>query len=266
MKYLEDGSAVEVVAEIEAGVVVKTYYEDWSEDGEPHEFLGDNLTVVKRVFDNPPMAKMYKEFAELDRLVCETHKALEAARLDLLTVLKERDAFMKKAAQYPALKNIEDFIDGKITHYVRVNDGSVQILDRLKWVEDGRTYANNQQLLSLHGDSKGNLTWNLNKYSEPNSGGWTQVIPCLSKEDALSVAIPLALAALASAPDYHLEYRIVECKALGIEIPEEITRRLEAYRVKGILDEVDAAKKKVKECESRLLAVTAKGAGNANVT
>jgi len=43
------------------------------------------------------------------------------------------------------------------------------------------------KLLSLFGSSGGDLTWQINRYRD-GSGGWTEMTPCLSYEEAINVA------------------------------------------------------------------------------
>jgi len=177
-KYLADGRVVKFIAKVNAGVLVAqvldvgdgSYYTDT-----------DHPILVDRVFDEAPTEKYTDKIKHHQKRI----EALQQEKIELLQevahikkINKER---FEKYARYDQLKHIDDFIDGKITHYVFLNY-SPEIVELKDAV--GGYDKSSLKLLSLYGHSDGDLSWQLNQYRD-GSGGNDTVIPCLSHFEAL---------------------------------------------------------------------------------
>ncbi len=113
MPFLIDGEEVEVIETVASGVIVRRmlcYFDD-EEYGPPE--------LVPRVFDEAPTDKVAARIAELrleeESLVTRIAMLEQKAR-EQAAALTRFDKWKNLA---PALARIEDFLEGRITHYLR---------------------------------------------------------------------------------------------------------------------------------------------------
>ena len=182
-KYTVDGREVDVVQRLDNGhYLIYDVVEACDE-----EYQCSYPRTVDRLFDEPPAAK----FAEQINLLKVELKALrDEKRLlqaDLRDLNKKSVPQMNKFKRYEQLRYLEDFLDGKITHYMVVGSWDLKILTLKETISKYGRYPQQLRLLGLFGDAEGNLAWRLNEYQD-GSGSWTEVIPCKSYEDALEEA------------------------------------------------------------------------------
>ncbi len=180
-KYLESGQKVWVNRELkEGGFLVENMYENHNNDPDSYRPSYEQSYFVERVFDKAPAAIFDERIAILEKKI----KVLRAEELELRFSMREAadkdKALMEKFKQHKKLSLLENFIDGKITHYVEINYGG-KIID----FNDAKCQCDkkNLKLLTLFGDSEGDLTWRLGYYSD-GSGGSSAVTPCCSYEEA----------------------------------------------------------------------------------
>src|SRR5262249_25554574 len=88
---------------------------------------------------------------------------------------------------HEALKRLDDFLAGNITHAVRARYSGISIGTFAEVFEEGGRYDKGVKLLTLFGDKKCGLSWHLNDYRD-GSGSYTEIFPCTSLEDAKAVA------------------------------------------------------------------------------
>ena len=179
-KYLIDGRCVNLVQSLDNGkyLVENVYQEEYDE-----EFYIDSNSpyVVNEIFDEMPTAKYHKEIGALTETINKLNEAHRKASDSLREVEAEHKERMKKFKRYEALQRLEDFIDGKITHYAILNTYRPEIV---KFEDSKSEYSRDSlKLLTLFGDTKGNLEWYLNTYCD-GSGGNQIVMPCQSEEEA----------------------------------------------------------------------------------
>jgi hypothetical protein len=196
MKYLKNGKAVEVVSVLPdgQGFVVRDYFETFGDvDGEPILELDERVHIVKRVFDEAPTEKIHAEYEAAEKRLQEVINKISEARTELRIVEQERKAVLSKLEQMPALRRLEAWIDGKVTHFVTYNYGRVSVLkkDELKSGDEENRYRRGPEklkLLTLFGDTEGNLIWEANKYRD-GSGSWgLECWMCCSEEEAKKIA------------------------------------------------------------------------------
>ena len=179
MKYLHDGTAVEVLHKfgVDGFVVEQIGYSDPDSQWRAHPMF------VRKVFDDCPQQKRVKKLNSEIKALQERRRSIEFEVQAFETQHKDR---LKKYKGWAPLIHLENFLDGKITHYVLADGwfGDATICTKEEADKDDRIYRGSTRLLSLFGKSDGDLEWKLNRYSD-GSGGWSLVIPCLSYEDAL---------------------------------------------------------------------------------
>lgn len=195
--YNLQGDAAEAVTPFEQGWMVRPMYETFHGDEEGYE-LGPP-EFWKEVFTVVPIQKKCDEIAKLDETISE--KKAEIAQLSRTRneiVRMERDEkirFDRLSKRKSILQNIEDVLDGKITHYVKANISDwkdtkgmvVQITEAASERSGDEKYERELKLLALFGKSNGDLEYRLNQYSD-GTGGWYLAWPFRSQEDAESFA------------------------------------------------------------------------------
>lgn len=216
IKYLENGEQVEVVSQIDVGgFVVRGIFE--SEDDAPH--TGQPFYVAK-VFDAPPTAKLEARVSDLDRRISEKEQRLAEIRSEIVALESHNKDFINRCSKIAELKDLQAYLDGRITHYV-VCSYSPAIV---KFSETKSEYANNGELrlLSLFGDSKGHLTWRLNQYRD-GSGSSTDVYPCLSEEEAKEKLRDYLVSNFEGQLGYNgSKYFLEAAQKFGIELPTRL--------------------------------------------
>lgn len=220
-KYLLDGSAVEVLEVLGSGkLLVARLYETFGEEDEVSVDLSAPF-IVDRVFDNAPTRVLDERVGALEELI----RQLEVKRTDLSQRLRESEAVaaanLVKLKRHTSLSRLMDFIDGKITHYVEDDWALPRIIE----FKDSTTPNDDRErperrrlrLLSLFGNSKGDLQWDLAEYSD-GSGRATRVFPCCSYEEALEKVAEFFTKRFAENPRADVVER---AEKFGVSVPAE---------------------------------------------
>lgn len=218
-------------------------------DDEP-ETLG-NVETWPDAFLEPPRVLYDKTIEELtDKkagLLAEI-ASITARQANLQQEEKQRLARLK---QHEGLGLLEDFIDGKITHLVVDHYDDITIQSAAVESEDKRPAG--LRLLSLYGDTKGDLSWRVSAY-EGHHGGEKNIVPARSFEEARTIArarIDSQIAKLQAKPQawqarpWDLHKVISNSERFGIELPMEMQAAWQARKVED-------ARKAVQECEQKL--------------
>ncbi len=177
------GRAAVYVAVTGNGYIVEPIFEH--EDCEPS--YGKPETW-REVFSKPPVEKLHAEVAELERQA--NAQRVEMAELRQERAQMDRDFADRKVErmQFDQLKTLDDFIAGKITHFFVVEGYgermSIQTFDDFM-KETSERYGRKLRLLSLYGESNGELSWHVDRYSDGSGGSHGRCFPALSYEEAV---------------------------------------------------------------------------------
>ncbi len=151
----------------------------WSQFDDSLQFVAES-----ELYDEPPRGKVDAEIASRRVILKELNLAIRARR-DALNAFKEdSEAVKTRLKQHEALKHLDALLSGGITHYVS------QHYDwqppKITAIADARCEYNRDglKLLTLFGNSKGNLSFGLNKYCD-GAGSNATVIPCVARVDAI---------------------------------------------------------------------------------
>jgi hypothetical protein len=252
IKYLIDGSQVSVIEKTSSGYLVAGIYSG-EEYGEEIRMDTDPF-FAEHVFDEAPTQAFDNRILGLHDKIRE----LESKRDELLQMKRDSETESKRIldslARFDKLKLLLDFIDEKITHYVTEDYSGLSIIEFTDTVCDGDRNESNPsnrklKLLSLFGESNGDLQWKLSRYRD-GSGMYSDVFPCCSLEEAVLVLRERLLASLnIDRPnprtvevadkygiDIPVEYRDVVRKSLISNIEKQIadnaskTAQLEAQK------------------------------------
>lgn len=219
--YTRDGAKCSYVGTAEDKHIVRAFLE--YEDGEE---LGE-LSVVDAVCAKPPTEVLDAEVAELSKREADLRAEIYELEESKRRATHESKALLAKLKQHDVLKDIDAVIEGRFTHFVSKSYSGVKIVERDEALNDeSDRYRRSLRLLSLFGGSNGDLTWQINRYSD-GSGSWDFVWPCLSLDEARARALKLCeehYAAVRSKRD-HLNSSFLESAAkLGFPLPDDLSR------------------------------------------
>lgn len=146
----------------------------------------EGAAVWHEYFLSPPRDVIDKEIAMLqakaDGLRAEVQKLTREHAEAKKEIEKDLEARKARLARHEQLKHLDDFITKGVACYVLdVEYGHINIMDFKDTKSD--YHRDSFRLLSLFGDSKGQLDWKLNCYGD-GSGDDTVCFPCASKEQA----------------------------------------------------------------------------------
>jgi len=268
--WAEDGRKVYVTHITTEGYYVVEGMEAQVYGDEVYEERGSTW-VAARLYAQPPKPvideQIEKAKADLEA-VREKYREVTNAVYNAERENKDRFA---KLAKYKGLELLEDFIDGKVTHVVWTEyNGAIikTIEDALTYYEDGgygrpRT-ANGFKLVTLFGNSKGDLTWRVSQYRDGSGGSDQEIIPCRSYDDAVAKRNEVLRQRMQSMLDLYgkdkeRHYLIVNVadnfEQAGLDVP------VEAQEIVKTAKEVAAAKlkkhlaKQKQELEAKLAAL-----------
>lgn len=243
-------------------VVVKIYEND---DG--HTWGSDDA-IVDAVFASPPTQKLHAEVGDLEAKTNGLRDQINALRNELSVAEREHKARMAELTRLEPLKHLQDVLDGLITHFVVYPEmygggwyGKLEIQsseDAISCTNDYGRRTGELKLLSLFGDSKGNLAWRRNYYSDGSSSSWHVCEPFPSKEQAIARARELLQSRFEAkdTQDHHLKDLIENCDRYGFDVPDSVRARHLAY-LRGVYESaVTKAKESLAQAEALLLSVS----------
>jgi hypothetical protein len=183
--FLACGTQVEVVQAVSGGWIVRRLRFDSDGIGNP---VGDPY-FVEHVFNDPPTERLHEQVAQLTAEIAQLRTEKVAAKRALTDSENRHRERLEKLKQFDGLRLVEDFIEGKITHYAIWNErgGRMQILPFDEAKSDKSTWAEKPRLLMLYGDpSRKKFTWELSYYSSISAMS-EYVCPCTSYEQAVAL-------------------------------------------------------------------------------
>lgn len=266
--YLDDGREAEIVAALKDGsgyvVAPRLRYDpedldpDWDGCLDEDGWLSEALEKVSRVHSVPPVDAYVAEVAGLRREIDEERDRLAAIRTEIGSAMEERRGLARKLADVPGLKHLDDFLEGKMTHFAVLGFGAFKVLTKDAFLrEEGRRIE--FRALSLFGDVEaGAVRWMRNQYKD-GSGSWTECVPCLSWDEARTV-VAERLRDLFAAPVGNNSrcnqwcLAIPPAKEFAVEIPEHVLDHVAAERTKEAEREVETAQAQLDVAMTKLRA------------
>jgi len=212
------------------------YAQVWGEDDETYD--GELRIVAESALHNsPPSQKLQAHIAELCNIRNELLAEIGTLRQELKSFESEANDRLAKLKQHKSLKLLEDYLAGRITHYVEIRSYGPPAIIALKdtTVDEGWSYREKLKLLSLFGRSDGNLEWGLNRYSD-GSGCDSNVFPCTSYHEAIEVTKRLFAehekSALTTENRFSHEW-VSQAEKYGITLTPEYLSRLEEEKTEN---------------------------------
>lgn len=228
--YTQHGNKAKYITAADQKHVIQ-YYATSEDDEDGEEFL-DRVVIVSDVYANPPVQVRDATVAELDAKIYALKQQLRGFETDIRQKQAEMKGLMERLSSVPALRNLEAFIEGKMTHFVVKRFSSIEILTKDQALDDNDCYDKGVKLLSLFGTSKGNMSWKLNQYKD-GSGTWTEVYPATSLEDAKAQAADLlneAWEEVRSGSTAYLTTHVKSAAEIGLPIPDDIAAMVKKVR------------------------------------
>lgn len=222
-----------VVSGMNAAVWGEEVYEERGET-----WIERDLTATPpvEIFDEDIKARTEK-IAELRN----KHSELTASVANAEKEVKDRLAKLQK---FNGLENLEAFIDGRVTHVVIDGWSEIKVMgiDALDYTETdswshGRL-SKGIKLVVLFGNSKGDLTWNVNQYKDGSGGSWQRIQPCMSQAEGEEIRRQWALERLegyrSNIDGAHKRHDLIaaavkRCEEYGAAVPEDFKVIADAF-------------------------------------
>ena len=251
--WLENGQECTYLGAAGDGHIVEPCL-DFEDGDEPA--AGEQM-LVRAVFSSAPHIRCHADIekgrAELSALRQETRAAREEHRK---TETLKADT-LKSLAEVEALRRIQDFIDGKITHFLGTPWGARLItFEEAMHSQDEYTHRPNPiKLLCLFGDSEGVLSWKINMYHD-GSGSWKEWRPFTSYDDAKAALAEYVAEEFAKylAGDrvLYLNELVQECDKHGVPVPRDVLDKAELARRKEIKGRIEKHESEMVELRKQL--------------
>lgn len=250
--WLPDGRRVQILAIAPDGYVVQpgrlyTYGEDEAiEEYEGYEMAKRVLRVAPVDMYDASVAAKQEELSRLSALVAKVRHDLSVAQGEAARQQQDAKAALARCQQYEPLKDIADYLDGKITHVVCVTKSSVHI----KELAESSAYTGDT-VLSLVQDSRGGFKW--------RSAG-NNATPTTSREAALAVAaegIRTRFAGSKAYADGDFDEMVRAAVALGVTVPEEVIEERRKQRHNELRVRVRQSERRLADERAKLAALEA---------
>lgn len=256
--YLGNGQQVTVIQKLDEGYLVCKLYQ-WSDpDEEPSEYR-DEVFVVPEVFEEAPTVRLDKRVAVLEGMVATLEAQRAALESRIAEVNRDEKVRFARFEKFKPLHHLEDFIEGRITHYAEIPTywGQPRIFSFSDTAD--KDTRGKYKLLTLFGDSGGCLEWRLSSYRD-GSGSSVEVVPCFSYEEAhAAIQERIADKARASA-DRPQEAVVAAAKTFKVEIaPDYINKVLEA-RATTLQQTIESKHQELEKMRSALREIQSTGA------
>ncbi|MGL5734335.1 MAG: hypothetical protein ACRCYS_05665, partial [Beijerinckiaceae bacterium] len=236
--------------------------EGWDGEEVPYPSERAEIVPLASLSANPPTAEIVAEVLRAENELARLKAEIAAATTEASNAEKANAERLAKLAKYAALARIEDFLEGRMTHFVMWGQYSREITIKpfdevmLSKSDSGRLDGD-VKLLSLfgtcrshpeHGNKDGNLLWRVNQYRD-GSGSWLNAQPCLSEDEAKEVAAKWingqwdehrGLEDRAKGA-YWLKGSIGSAQAIGLDVPDDIATDFKDFQERQARDAVQKA-------------------------
>ena len=257
--YHLDGQQGAYIASYGGKLIVAPEYE--GDSGEPY---WGPVEEWDNAFLEPPTAKLQAKVDELDKLVTEKRAELKRINSELDQAGKRYQEQLKKIGQHRALQRIEDYLDGKFTHFLEVGSYyAPTIVTADKALAHGGTEHENRwdkklRLLTLFGDTNGDLQWRINRYSDGSGSSNIEVYPCQNEDEAIGIVRQLYADAVAVWREQEKKHygRAIEwsmkCPEGWIVVPDDIREYLANAKQQARQAELEKARENLAKAEAAL--------------
>lgn len=257
--YDKSGRVYDFVCAKDDQAFVRQIYIGSGWEGEDELYPSDALESISlsSLHADAPVAKLEQSVIDAQNKLDELNSKIVEASQELRSAEKSQSALIEKLKKHNALSRIDDFLEGRMTHFVTgpTNDGKVNVSTFDEFMLSRNDYGRpdgDVKLLSLfgtcknhpgHGNKNRDLDWMINKYRD-GSGGWTLARPCLSLDEAVATATDIILGIWRDRDverPWLLAGSIASADKIGMPVPDEIRAELEGFKAKKKREEIEKA-------------------------
>jgi uncharacterized coiled-coil protein SlyX len=174
------------------------YEFDHYAEGE-RETITDTIILIASAYAEPPKPAVDRSVNELAERIRELEAKIACKRNDLAALTQRITAAEKDISAYPDLSVAIDYLEGKITHVVTLNESwrGAKVLPIEEFMkvdaawdsDDYNRHLKRRRMLGLYSTldertGKLNVTWQASSYSDGSGGAHESVILCRSHEEA----------------------------------------------------------------------------------
>jgi hypothetical protein len=251
--YTISGNEVVFITEHDGQALVQQVMQTDEEERFGKPFL------IGEIFAEEPVQKWSAKIDKLNEEILELLKTRDALSAEIRAANATEKERKARLMQHRALTRIDDFLAGKMTHFVMESYRGVEVMtfdEVVRYKEDDYDrMPNGFRLLSLFGKTNGDLEWQISRYSD-GSGSRDTVIPCLSHEEAIEqakISIEKRFDTWRKNNNKnHFCSDAVSAEKLGLAVPEDITANNKRISLEGKQRQFDEAKKKFEQAQQEL--------------
>jgi len=236
----EQGFQYSLVRVVPEGFLVKAVAIQDGEFGE-EIFAAENFSFLQRAYTvSPVVKKIGEDIKDAQHTLSNLQLEIKRLHADKIKATEEYNAISTRAKTVKELQHVFNFLDGKITHFVKVDykGPAIETFDEFMNVQDKDVDHYKLRLLCLYGRNHGDLAWRRNQYSD-GSGNKTECIPCLSLEEATAIATAICnkdFEEMRKTGRYHCTYTVECAQAIGMKVPDDIAAKVKIMKKKNIED------------------------------
>lgn len=237
-------------------------YSDYGDDF--YEDVGPSK-VVDKIHAEAPVAVLDQRFEEAQERLGQIESQYNKRFAEVTNAEREIKDRLAKLKKFHGLELLEDFIDGKVTHFVVCESEygiDLQIKTKAEAIEKGGSHGDRWddtlKLVTLFGKSNGDLQWKVNRYYD-GSGDAKQIWPCRSEDEAKQVIAAIYQKMV----DDHFPTATVDRsywfltayeKAISVDLEQkaEVTERYRELKQADLLNKQAAARAELEKAQAKL--------------
>lgn len=258
--YDEHGNAYNYIAASQGEHIVREVLEDFEYGG---SYSGE-VRVLRNVFTSADggRQKMESQLARLNDQIAAARLELHEVQCAIHSANKEVSERAERLKQHEQLAFLDDYLQGKITHYVEISDyGYGCEIIPVNSTSDIERGDRKFRLLTLSGseDYRGRIHWQLNRYSD-GSGSNKTVYPCRSLEEAQTKArqfLEAAIAEFLAKPEgsRNVTAPLLQCcEKHDVAVPQELVCELKTKAAKEAMRRRDQLQAELAKLDEQIAA------------
>lgn len=260
----EFGNCFIFMEAIASGAVVRQVFESYNGEGS-HE--GQPIIFTQALFAEEVSPKQSQAFAELEAERTKLREELTALQREIGKARQANDLIFGTLKNHEAVRDLAEFMSGGFKYLAHRDGCSWKIQPIEEAVSNGNECGRpSLRLLSLYGQSKGDLSWRLHQYSDGSGHGYSPAQPTKTLEDAQAfVKARLMLEVQEYAENFrkgemlHMAEKLRDqMVSFGIYVPEHIEQLANAYAADQKAKTIERLEREIEQSQQKL--AKAKGA------
>ncbi|MDE4189631.1 hypothetical protein [Phaeobacter gallaeciensis] len=260
--FTSSGEEVEFAGYLNGVTFIRHVFEDYDHySDEVTERVSEPVQYRGELFSSAPVYRLDEQYkaaaGELEKVCSE----LEKQQALLVEACAKTLDMEKLADEHEDFRLLVDFLEGRITHVLRVSYGLeiIELSAILSGKDSYESWPRAIGLFAVPNSSKGRYrttqtTWQVNQYKD-GSGNWSEFIPCRSLEEAHRVAQncfdqQVQIWRDGGRPESWMWG--LHNKADWVQLPDDWAAHLEAKKLGGLQDRVTKAREELQKAEADL--------------